>query len=175
MKIRYNIATNRKVDNVKFALSASVVIVLSIIFLVLGISNIWSGDKRVQQQKKQLQSDREEIVTLRAKKESYKNGINNRKKNWSGKIQFLNTIIKVKNNTVIKKLNALEKSLPEGVFVTVINVNMKTPTLIRIVVAAQSLAALTKTYNSFAKYEPIISKESETDGFFQAGITLKIK
>ncbi len=50
-KIRYNIAENKKIDYVKFAFFSSVVVLISLLFVMLGVGNLWSSDKRVKEQK----------------------------------------------------------------------------------------------------------------------------
>ena len=173
-KIRYNIAKNKKVDYMQFAIFSSLVVVISLIFIMLGISNLWSSDKRVRDQKEKMAQDRLMVDELEGKVQQYETDIRNFKTRWNQKISFANALISMKTVGLTQKLSILEEHLPEGVLVTFAGFNTENPSLIQVKIAASSLQRLIETYKSFAAYRPSVKNEIEEDGMFKANLVLRL-
>lgn len=173
-KIRYNIAENKKINFMKFGLFSLIVVVISLVFVVLGVGNLWSSDKRARDQKEQLIKDRQEIEKLTRETARLKQDVQNKKKDWKKRITFANLLIKGKQYSAVAKLDLLEKHLPEGVFITNVALNAENPGVLQVNIAADSLARLIETYNSFSTYRPTIKDETEEEGLLKAALILHL-
>lgn len=159
----------------KFGLFSLVVVVISLVFVMLGVGNLWSSDKRARDQKEQVIKDRQEIEILTEETTRLKQDVQNKKKDWKKRVSFANLLIKSKHYSAVAKLDILEKYLPEGVFITNVALNAENPTVLQVNIAADSLARLIETYNSFSKYRPTIKNETEEEGLLKANLILHLK
>jgi hypothetical protein len=174
-KIRYNIAENKKINFLKFGLFSLFVVVISLVFVMLGVGNLWSSDKRARDQKEQLIKDRQEIETLTRETAQLKQDVQNKKKGWKKRVSFANLLIKGRHYSAVAKLDILEKHLPEGVFITNVILDVENPGVLQVNISADSLARLIETYNSFSKYRPTIKNETEDEGLLKADLILHLK
>lgn len=171
-RINYNIADNKKIDYLKFNFYSAIVVAISLVFLALGIGNLWSIDQQERRQKEQAIQDRLELEKLTQENTRREENVAKRKIEWKAQVDFANWLINEKQFSVIEKLEILEKKLPEGAFFTQVNLDMDTPSLLRIGIAADSLPRLIETYDNFAAYQPDIQDEKEDEGLLKAGLVL---
>lgn len=174
-RINYNIAENKKIDNLKFAFYSGIAAVISLVFLTMGIINLWSIDQKERQRKEQAIQDRLEIEKLTQENTRREENVAKRKIEWKAQVDFANWLINEKQFSVIEKLELLEKNLPEGAFFTQVNLDMENPSLLRIGIAADSLPRLIETCNNFAAYQPEIQNEKEDEGLLNANLVLHFK
>lgn len=174
-KIRYNIAENKKIDFLKFGLFSLIVVLISLVFMVLGVGNLWTSDKRARDQEEQLIKDRQEIEKLTRETVRLKKDVQNKKRDWKKRVTFANLLIKARHYSAVAKLDILEKHLPEGVFITNVVLNVDNPGVLQVNIAADSLARLIETYNSFSTYRPTIKNETEEEGLLKANLILHLK
>lgn len=174
-KIRYNIAGNKKIDYMKFGLLSSVVVVISLLFIMLGIGNLWSSDQRVQEQKKTAEKNEKKLGELEKKIEKNKKDIKWKKSEWQKQVSFANSLIAGKNFLVVEKLEILEKQLPVGAFITDVVLDKKNPLKLQISIAAESLQRLIETYKNFSNYKLVIKNETELEGLLKANLILNLK
>lgn len=171
-KIRYNIADKKKIDYLKFTSYSILVALISLAFIIVGISNLWSSDKHIRQQKDQALQDRQEIEVLIKENSKREEDVAKRKKEWKARVDFANWLVKEKLFSVTGKLDVLEKNLPEGVFFDEVYMEVENFSQLRIVIAANSLARLIEAYGNFSGYQPTIQNEKEEDGLLKAGLIL---
>jgi len=174
-RINYNTADNKKIDYLKFTFYSSIVVAISLIFLTMGIGNLWSIDQKERRQKEQAIQDRQELEKLTQENTRREEDVAKRKKDWKAQVDFANWLITEKQFSVVEKLELLEKNLPEGAFFTQVNLDMANPSLLRIGVAADSLPRLIETYHNFSAYQPEIQDEKEDEGLLKAGLVLHFK
>ena len=174
-KIRYNIAKNKKINFLKFGIFSLIVVLISLVFMMLGVSNLWTSDKRARDQEEQLIKDRQEIEKLTRETVRLKQDVQNKKKDWKKRVTFANLLIKGKHYSAVAKLDILEKHLPEGVFITNVLLNVDSPGVLQVNIAADSLTRLIETYNSFSTYRPTIKNETEEEGLLKANLILHFK
>jgi hypothetical protein len=171
--IRYNIAENKKIDYVKFALLSSIAAVISLLFVMLGVGNLWSSDKRVREQKETADRNEERIKKLTENVEMYKKKVIVEDSKWRKEKNFANLLIAEKVFHVTGELDTLEELLPEGVFITHMGWDVENQSKTRVNIAAQSLPRLIETYETFSKEYNVIRKdETEEEGLFKASLIL---
>lgn len=173
-KIRYNIAEKKKVDYVKFILFSSIVVGLSLLFIFAGIGNLWSSDKRVKQEKETAELNEKKLKQLTNDSLKYDNEIRQMSIMWQNPLAFANTLINGKHFSVIDRLDILEESLPEGVFVTFLVLDITKPSQIQLHIASHTLPKLIETYKVFEKYNKLVNKEAEDEGLLTAEILLTV-
>lgn len=174
-RISYNIADNKKIDTLKFTFYSTIVVVISLVFLTLGIGNLWSIDQKERQQKEQAIQDRQEIEKLTQENTHREENVAKRKIDWKAQVDFANWLLTEKQFSVIEKMELLEKKLPEGAFFTQVNLDMDNPTLLRIGIAADSLPRLIETYQNFSMYQPEMQDPKEDEGLLKADLVLHLK
>ncbi len=174
-KIRYNIAEKKKIDVVKFGIFGFIAVAAAMVFILLGVGNLWSSDKRVQLEKEKTRQDLEEIDRLTAETTNLKEGVKRKKAEWKKRVAFANLLINGKAYSSIRKLEVLEKELPEGVFFTQLHLNADTPGNIQVSIAADSLHRLIEAYKNFSKFRPVIKDQDEDEGLFRAALLLHLQ
>lgn len=173
-KIKYNIAKNKKVDYKFFTLFSTVVLVISLLFILLGVSNLWSSDKRAQDQALAQKKAEKEIERLTGEIDQLKEDGKLKKSVWKQRVSFANELIRGKEFSIIDQMNIMEKNLPEGVFFTLFNLDSENPN-IQVGIAADSLLRLTEAYDKFAQYRKNLKDEVEDEGLFKATMVLNLK
>lgn len=174
-KIRYNIAENKKIDAGKFAFYSGIVLLISILFVMWGIGNLWSLDKREQEQIEKQKEDRLRVERLEEKTTQYEEQIRTAQSRWKKEVAFSNILINGKQFSVIQRLNILEKHLPEGVMITYVGVDYRKPATLHLQVAATSLEKLVESYKSFSGFSAQVKDEKEDQGMFTAAVVLTMK
>jgi hypothetical protein len=172
-KIRYNIAENKKIDYMKFGLFSSIVAVISLLFIMLGVGNLWSSDKRVRVQKETANRNEERLKKLTKNVKMYQNKVIVEDSKWKKEKNFANSLIAEKVFHITKELDTLEEHLPEGVFFTHMGWDVENQSKIQVSIAAQSLPRLIETYEIFSKKYNVVRKdENEDEGLFKASLIL---
>ncbi len=159
---------------VKFALAAAVVVGVALFFISMGIGNLWSSDKRDKEEKNQLQAARLKIEVLSKRSADYKKKVEQLKEKWRRQVEFANALIAVKKTSVADQLGVIEEHLPEGVFITDVHLDTGPKGRLSVRIAADSLAKLSETYQSFADYRASFKDETEKEGFFRATLSLAL-
>ena len=99
-KIRYNIAENKRIDYLKFGIVSAFVLVISFVFIMLGISNLWSSDKRAQDQEAALKKAEREIEKLTRETDHLKTDVTTKKSLWRQRVSFANSLIRDKKFSI---------------------------------------------------------------------------
>lgn len=173
-KIKYNIAKNKKIDYKLFSLFSAIVLVISLLFVLLGVGNLWSSDKRAQDQAFAQKKAEKEIERLSGEIDQLKEDGKLKKSVWKQRVSFANELIRGKEFSVIDQMNIMEKNLPEGVFFTLFNLDSENPNL-QVGIAADSLHRLIEAYDKFAQYRKNLKDEVEDGGLFYATMVLNLK
>ncbi len=174
-KIRYNIAENRKVDFLKFSLVAALAAAVALTFITLGVGNLWSSDKRVEQEKARARDDRLKLDETTQKIAQHNKEIKILRRQWRQQVDLANALINTKNFPIIDTMELLEKHLPEGVFISQINFNAEKPNIVYLNIAAESLKRLGEAYESFRAFsKPIVNKQDERDGLLRSSLVINI-
>ena len=175
MKIKYNISKHKRIDLVQFFLYCFVVLVLSVLFLFIGIKNLSSKEKKLREAKEQQELYRTKLNYISKNTREYHREINAINKKWRNKVRFSNSLIAAKTYDIIGKLNVLEELLPAGVYIQGISFKVDAKSDIDITVVADSYPNLFHVYKNFSKYDPSIVSESESDGIFTAHIRINLE
>ena len=173
-KIQYNIANNKKIDYRKFAIYSAVVLVISIIFVLMGVGNLWSSDKRAQDQANAMKKAEIEIERITREISQLKEDGKLKKTVWKQRVTFANELIRGKEFSIIDQMEIMEKNLPEGVFFTLFKLDTENPN-VQVGIAADSLQRLIEAYEKFAKYRRNLKDEVEEEGLFRATMVLNLK
>ncbi|MFC2146147.1 hypothetical protein ACFLRT_02170 [Acidobacteriota bacterium] len=174
MKIRYNIAKKKKINYLRFFLLTGILLVISIGFILLGVKTLSTTAKQFQDKKNELKICQEEKQTKARKNKQQKSEIENIKKNWHKRRQFVNSLVNNKTFPFLEKLDKLEELLPAGVFIRDITLSTEGGANIQFNLAATSNAKLMEAYSAFLKYNLEIKKEDLKDGLYNAIMKIKL-
>jgi hypothetical protein len=175
MKIRYNIADQKKVNYFKFAFLTAILAILSLALIAAGVYQLSTNAKHFREDRQKLQLLKEKNENIKKREAQQNSDIAKIKVKWGRKLLFINNIIKDKTFPYLTKLNKLEELFPEGVFVENITLNCKYNELVQMTIAAISYQKLLESYKIFFKYNLVVLNQTETNGLFKASITIRLK
>jgi hypothetical protein len=173
MKIRYNIAKNKKINYLRFFLLTGILLVISIGFIVVGVNALATSAQQFRNKKNELRICQEAKQAKSKTNKAQQKEIEKIKKKWRGKRQFANQMVNNKTFPFLEKLDKIEELLPGGVFIKDITLSTKSGANITFNMAAISSTKLLEAYKVFSDYNLTISKEDLRDGLYNA--TMKIK
>jgi hypothetical protein len=174
MRIRYNIADNRKVDYLKFSLTALIILMISALLIFVGAVNWSTTGMRFKNEKAQLRASKARSEQKEKQKKNYEKNIKQIRKQWNKRINFANTLINRKLFPFLERLGQLEELLPGGVFITRISLGVETGPIVRLSIAAVSANKLTEAYKAFLDNDIAIQKEEEKEGLHRASLVIKL-
>ncbi len=177
MKIRYNIADQKKINYFKFVLFAVILFLIALILLVAGIYQLSSTAKQFRDDKDKIQSYKDKIEDINKREVQQTQAIATIKAKWSRKQLYINSLITDKMFPYLEKLDKLEKLFPAGAFIRHINLNPKDNELIQMTISAMSPQKLLETYSVFLKYDLVIQNEPPTEPgeLCEASIIIRLK
>lgn len=174
MKIQYNIADHKKIDYVKYAITASILVVLTILFTAAGIYTWSSTEQRFQEEKAELAAYKDKIENKVKEQDQYKQNIKNIRNKWKNRINFANSSLDAKIYPFLEQLNVLEAKMPAGAYITQITQNQDAFPRVTFSIAAISSAKLLETFKAFHKSNLKIGREEYKDGLFRASLTITL-
>ena len=173
MKIRYNIARNKKVNYLRFFLLTGILLVISIGFLLVGMKTLATSAKQFRNKKNELRICQEAKEEKTKKNKAQKTEIEDIQNKWRNKRQFANELVSNKTFPYLEKLDKLEGLLPAGVFMKDVTLSTANGTIVQFNLAAISSDKLLEAYKVFSDYSLSITNEVLRDGLYNA--TMKIK
>lgn len=174
MKIQYNIADHKKIDYVKYAITASVLVVLTVLFTAAGIYTWSSTEQRFQDEKAELAAYKEKIENKIKEQDQYKQNINKIRNRWKNRINFANTSLDAKIFPFLEQLDVLEKKMPAGAYITQIILSQDAFPKVSFTLTAISSAKLMEGFKAFLKNDLVIGREEYKNGLFKAGLTITL-
>lgn len=173
-KIKYNISKDKRINYNQFALYCLVLVVVSALFLIIGINNLSVKDKKLQEEKEQQEMYRTKMDEMKEKTGNYNREIKILSRKWRGQVRFSNSLIANKTVNIIGKLDLIEELLPVGVYINSVLLRADAGSRIIVTVVADSFNNLFEVYKNFSKYDPIIEKETVDEGIHSSKINLKL-
>ena len=175
MKIRYNIAKNKRIDYFKFALTISIAVLISILFTAVGVYNLSATAKQFRDKKAVLESKENKLEEIRKDIEEVKAKKQKKEKKWGKVVKFCNDLIKGKGFPYREKLDKLEGLLPVGVFIRDLSLSAKSGSRVHLDIASFSSEKLLEAYRIFQKYELNIKSESSKEVPLKASLQIELK
>jgi len=175
MKLRYNIATHKKINRVKYTLSFLTLAIFALAFITVGITSLNNTRDRFQLEKKLLREYEEKIEKRNRNEENLKIQIDNIKNQWAKTISFVNSLIERKTFPYLARYDFIEERIPEGAFVTRIRLTTENKSAIQFNVSSISKEKLIEAYRVFLKYDLAIQAETQSEGLEKASLEIKIK
>ena len=175
MKIRYNIARNKKINTLRFFLFTGILLVISIGFLLVGVKTLITSARQFYSKKNELRICQEAKQNKTKKNKEQKIEIEEIKRKWKSKRQFANDLVNNKTFPFLERLDKLEQLLPAGVFIKDITLSTESGTKIQFNVAAISSAKLLEAYRTFWKYNLVIKNEDLRDGLYNANMEIRLE
>jgi hypothetical protein len=175
MKIRYNIARNKKINYLRFFLVTGILLVISIGFLLVGVKTFATSAKQFRSKKNELRICQEAKEEKTKKNKAQKTEIEDIKKKWKNKRQFANELVSNKTFPFLEKLDKLEELLPAGVFIKDVTLSTANGTKVQFNLAAISSAKLLEAYRAFWNYKPAIKNEDLRDGLYNANMQIRLE
>jgi Tfp pilus assembly protein PilN len=174
MKIRYNIARNKKVNYLRFFLLTGILLVISIGFLLVGMKTLATSAKQFRNKKNELRICQEAKEEKTKKNKAQKTEIEDIQNKWRNKRQFANELVSNKTFPYLEKLDKLEGLLPAGVFMKDVTLSTANGTIVQFNLAAISYARLWEAARAFKKYNLVIKSEALRDGLYNANIQIRL-
>jgi hypothetical protein len=173
-KIKYNIADNKKIDQLKFASISILIIVVAALLFFYGIYNIKSVNQSKQDKLEEMNGFKVRLSDVVQKTDEYNRKIKKIKKVWKSKVNLSNNLINKKSFSFIQRLNKLEKLLPVGAFISTIAMKNNPKAVVQLNVVSSSFPNLVEVYKQFAAYNLHITRESISDGIYKANLNVTL-
>jgi Tfp pilus assembly protein PilN len=174
MKIRYNIARNKKVNYLRFFLLTGILLVISIGFLLVGVKTLATSAKQFRNKKNELKICQEAKEEKTKKNKAQITEIEDIQNRWRNKRQFANELVSNKTFPYLEKLDKLEELLPGGVFLKDVILSTANGTIVQFNLAAISDARLWEAARAFKKYKLVIKSEDLRDGLYNANMQIRL-
>ncbi len=175
MKIKYNIAKNKKLDTRKFFLFCVGALLFSVLFIALGVNNLAVQDKKLSTQKKTQEQYKTRLNDMRKKTGEYNEGIRRINSMWRSRVRLANSLIVNKSFNTVGKLDIIEELLPVGVYIKSISIAAENKSKVQISLVSDAYPRLFEAYKNFSKYDAAILNESVKAGIYNAAITVILK
>lgn len=114
----------------------------------------------------------QQVRQLSPQAAEWREGTRQHKRKWQGRVKLANQLITAKTYSYCLLLDELETLIPEGVQITSLTLENGLRSPLTMNVAAVSFDRLMELYKVLAPHGLVISRESETGGFFQATIQI---
>ena len=174
-KIKYNIASYRKVNQLRYYSVSVLILIVSLLIILLGVHNLKSNNLKLKTEKNKIESYQNKISDISEKSSLYNNEIKKKESKWKRRINFSNLIIRHKNKSYIQDLDTLEKIIPAAVYLESIRLDSAKDAKVQLNIKALSWEALIRAYKVFFNYDSIIKNEVEVNGVFKASLDIKLR
>lgn len=174
-KIRYNIASEKKIRHRRVILISSILVILSLGCVAAGIWRLSAENRLHQDEIEELKILRGKFSDVREMIADYRSRIEQIKKKWGPKINFSNGLIDRKSFSMTEKLDLLEDLIPEGVFLNHLRLVNEPKAEIQLGCVSDSFKNLLVFYKNLSGYGMTIKRESVLkDGLYRADLMIKI-
>ena len=172
-KIKYNIATGKKIQLGRFLFLIGAVWILAIMFFAIGLNQISSKSKQGRTEAKELNILKRKLSDVSEMTGDYHKKIDHLKRGWGKKIGFSNSLINRKSFSYITVLNQLEERLLPDMFVSSMRISSDSQSSIHVEVVATTFKKMGEFYDKFPPKNLNINKESlEPNGLVRASLSI---
>lgn len=173
--IEYNISSNKKLNYFRVILFSLIVFTFSTILINIGIKNISFLNSKTTEKQILIDKLRKYIDDFSDKETGIRETIRKNKVKWKPRIKFVNSLISRKTFSFIKRLNLIEKILPNEAYLKSLYIKYGSKNRIIVKVDTNSFNELLSVYKKFSKLELNYGKETIKNGKFSSIMSIIIR
>ncbi len=174
-KIEYNISSSKSIDLRHFIISATIVLLLSLFFIYMGISNIAVTNVNLKEKVDQKKFYDNEYKKIEDNEKLFEERIGKIKKEWNQRIKFANSVVRLKTFPFLKWLNYFENILPDMVQINEILLDTVLKGDVILTVSSYSTERLYELYKKLIGNDLVIASESENNGVFKSKLKVTLE
>ena len=174
-KIDYNVSSSKAIDLPYFIATTVTVVVVSLLFIFLGVRKISGTNVNLQEEMKQKKYFKEQMDQIRNNEKLFGEKIGKIKKVWSRRVLFANTMIKYQTFPFLEWLNYFEGILPDMVQIKEIRMDNDRKREVILAVSSYSTEKLYEFYRKLIGHNLVISSEREKNGVYTARLKVTLK
>jgi hypothetical protein len=175
-KIRYNIASQKKINLFHLSLFLSGLFLISVLSFLLGANRLFNETRQDRQERQELKILKNKLTDVAQMTADYREKIDTIKRKWNGRVRLSNRLITRKSFSIIAILSLLEEQIPEGVSLNTISMKNESGSGIQLELTSESFQTLMELYRKLTRFRLTILKESVTPkGMARATVLIKMK
>ncbi len=173
--INFNIGSNKRLNYLRIIILGLSVLFMSTFFIKEGISNILFLNSKSTEKQSMIDGLNEYIDKLSKNENNIKKEITKNKSKWEPRIKFINSLIHKKTFPFLKRLDILEKLMPDEAYLNSITIKYGSKNRIKMTVEA-NFKTLLEVYKKFGKLNlTTFGNETEKDGKYISTMSLVIE
>jgi len=174
-RIEYNVSSGKSIDMKHYITSASVILIISALFLILGIKKISDTNTNLREKvdRKRFYGNEQNKITDEGR--IFNERIEEIKKKWNYRVTFANTVINAKVFPFTERLNYFEEILPDMVQLNEIVLDSGVKGSVSLMASSYSTEKLYELYRKLIAHDLVIVSESEKNGIYRSRMKVTLK
>ncbi len=172
-KIAYNLASDRRVDNLTFAWRAAALALASLLLVGLAVANLAHQRDIDRNAGSSTRLLAEKIDRMQTENGRLRGEIDTLKKAWTRELATANRLIEHKHFSFVSRLDFLEKAFRPGLRILHISLVNEASGRVSMTVSAQSLRDLFAFYKELAPYDLAVSNELQAGDEYHASLSFR--
>lgn len=172
--LAYNLARSPRVDRLRFALRAAVLLLLGLLLGIVAAANLAGRSGRDRREIEQAGASRRQLQSLAAESARLRREIAAWKKSRGGQLAQANSLIERKSFSFVSRLDFLENASSPGIRVRSLVLENKSGARLRMAITARTLPELFALYKKLAPYELAIASETQTQDEYLVSLSFRM-
>ncbi len=175
-KIRYNIASQKKINRVRLFSLLVGLLLISLLCIVFGMDRLFDETRQERIERKELVLLKDKLMHVSQMMDDNRSEIEEIKKKWDKRVRLSNSMIGGKRFSMLSIFNILEEQIPDGVFLNSVSIKNDSKSGIQLDFVSGSFKRLMDLYRNLARFNLTIIKESVTPkGLAKSSVVIKIE
>lgn len=174
-RIKYNLAIQKQIDAPSLWIKGLLLITISLALILTGTYLVTGIEKKHKEEVNKLELYKKKVEEIRESSKEYSEFIDKAKALWGQRVKFANNLIQRKSFSNIKRLDILENSMPDGVWVEKISLGYGSKSVLVLEVGSYTHGGLFEFYKKMSDFNPVIQSEGESRGQFHAQVKVKME
>ena len=174
-KIEYNVSSGKSIDRKYFFITISLILLFSILSFYIGFSRVTITNHNLKEKVDKKNYYNDEQRKIDGKEKLFGERIEKIKVKWNSRVNFANTVIKVKIFPFIKYLEYFEEILPAMVQINDIFLDSGMKGEVILSVSSYSTDKLYELYRKLIGHNLVIVSENENSGVYRSKLKVTLK
>lgn len=173
-RIRYNLASEPKVNGWAFAWRAGALAACSLLIGALAVANLARLQASERRERNAARLEAAQAERMRRETAVMRSEIEAKKRAWAGELASSNSLLRRKGVSFVRRLDLLEKVFNPGVRILQLSLVNEAPARIVMTIRAESLRELFALYKQLAPHDLLIGNEVQSQGEYQVNLSFAI-
>jgi hypothetical protein len=175
-KIKYNIASQKRVNRLMLILFLTGLFLISLLSILLGMNRLFDETRQEGIERQELKLLKDKLTDVTQMMSGYQDKIGKISKKWNTRVRLSNRLIARKSFSITEVFNMLEEQIPDDVSLNSVIIKNDAKSGIQLDFVSGSFQNLMELYSRLARFRLAILKESVTPrGMAKSTVMIKIK